>query len=337
MTATAALRRPGPTEDVPEATPADASAGAPPPDPRFAREVAEGLARAPRTVPSRWLYDAAGSALFEAITALEEYYPTRAEARILEAHAPAMLDGAGAGAVVVEYGAGASVKTRRVVDAADRPALYVSLDVSDAFDAEVDRALSERCPGLEVRRVAGDFLDPHRLPIGDAPGTRVGLFLGSTIGNLEDAEIVGFLAEARDALGAGARLIVGVDVKKDRATLEAAYDDAAGVTARFDLNLLARMNRELGADFDLRAFRHEARWNEAESRVEMHLVSARAQRVRVGGEVYRFAPGESIRSEISRKFGPEDLPNLARGAGWTAAGRWTDPAGLFSVVRLDAR
>ena len=326
--ATAALRRPAPAPPDPEP-----ARGA---DPRFARDVAEGLSRAQRTVPSRWLYDAAGSALFEAITALPEYYPTRTERAILERSAPEMLEGVGAGAAVVEYGAGASIKTRLVLAACESPALYVPLDVSDAFDAEVDRALRARHPGLEVRPVAGDFLDAHELPLDGAPGAHVGLFLGSTIGNLEDGAILRFLAAARASLGAGARLIVGVDVRKDPATLEAAYDDAAGVTARFDLNLLARMNRELGADFDPDAFAHEARWNEAASRIEMHLVARRAQVVRVGGAVHRFAPGESIRSEISRKFGPDDLPALARVAGWRAAGRWTDPAGLFSVVRLDA-
>ena len=304
-------------------------------DPRFAHDVAEGLASVPRTVPSRWLYDGAGSALFEEITALPEYYPTRTETGLLERHAHEMLDGIGPGPVVVEYGAGASIKTRLVLDAAERPALYVPLDVSDAFDAEIDAALLARHPGLVVRHVAGDFLDPQRLPIEDAAGARVGLFLGSTIGNLEDDEILAFLGEARASLGAGARLIVGVDVRKDRATLEAAYDDAAGVTARFDLNLLVRMNRELGADFDLDAFAHEARWNEARSRIEMHLVARSAQRVSVLGTAHDFAPGDGIRSEISRKFGPEDLPALAREAGWRAAGRWIDPDGLFSLVRLD--
>ena len=331
MRATAELLRP-PSRPGP-AGPIDAS---PSPDPRFVADALAGLAARPKTVPSRWLYDDAGSALFEAITTLPEYYPTRTERRILEAHAPAMMEGTGSGAVVVEYGAGASIKTRLLLDAADRPALYVPLDVSDAFDAEVDAALRARHPGLEVRHVAGDFLDPHRLGLEGVPGTRVGLFLGSTIGNLEDAEIVRFLVEARAALGAGARLIVGVDVRKDPATLLAAYDDAAGVTARFDLNLLSRMNRELDADFDLDAFGHEARWNDAASRIEMHLVAARAQRVSVAGCAFGFDAGESVRSEISRKFGPEDVPALARAAGWRATGRWLDPDGLFSVVRLDA-
>ena len=331
MAATAELRppaaRPGPTSVDP------VPAGV---DPRFLADALAGLGARPKTVPSRWLYDDAGSALFEAITALPEYYPTRTERRILESHAPAMMEGVGPGAVVVEYGAGASVKTRLLLDAADRPARYVPLDVSDAFDAEVAAALLARHPGLEVRPVAGDFLDPHPLGLEGVPGARVGLFLGSTIGNLEDAEIVRFLAHARASLGAGARLIVGVDVRKDPATLVAAYDDAAGVTARFDLNLLARMNRELDADFDLDAFGHEARWNDRASRIEMHLVALRAQRVSVAGRAFGFDAGESVRSEISRKFGPGDVPALAREAGWRAAGRWTDPDGLFSVVRLDA-
>jgi len=331
MTITAEFDRP--VHD--RSTASDAASG-PSPDPRFARDVAEGLSRAQKTVPSRWLYDEAGSVLFERITTLPEYYPTRTETAILEAHAHAMLDGAGSGAVVVEYGAGASIKTRLLLDACEHPALYVPLDVSDAFDADIDESLRARHPSLEVRHVAGDFLDPQALPLDGVPGTRAGLFLGSTIGNLEDDEIARFLTHARASLGTGSRLLIGVDVRKDAATLEAAYDDAAGVTARFDLNLLVRMNRELGADFDIDGFKHEARWDGTLSRIEMHLVAVRAQRVRIGSTVHRFAAGESIRSEISRKFGPDDVQALAREHGWRAGGRWTDAGGLFSVVRLDA-
>ena len=323
--------------------PSAPAAGAPadPPSPgsvaaRFLDDVRAGLSRDPKTLPSRWLYDDAGAALFEAITTLPEYYPTRTETAILAAHAAEMLDGIGPGAAVVEYGAGASIKTRLLLDACEAPARYVPLDVSDAFDAEVDADLRGRYPGLEVRPVVGDFLDPQRLGLDDVDGPRLGLFLGSTIGNLEDAEIERFLGQTRDALGAGATLLLGVDVVKDAETLEAAYDDAAGVTARFDLNLLTRMNAELGADFDVDAFAHEARWVAERSRIEMHLVAARAQDVRVAGRRFRFGSGESVRTEISRKFADGDVARLAARRGWGGARTWTDPAGLFSVVRLEA-
>lgn len=303
---------------------------------RLRRETLAGLAGAQKTVPSRWLYDDAGSALFEAITVLPEYYPTRTETAILESHASEMLAGTGRGAALIEYGAGASVKTRLLLDACEAPALYIPLDVSDAFDVVVSDALRRRYPGMAVRPVTGDFLDPQTFPLEGVAGAPIGLFLGSTIGNLEDGEIRAFLSECRRSLGDGARLLLGVDVRKDAATLEAAYDDVAGVTARFDLNLLVRLNRELGADFDVDAFAHEARWNAAASRIEMHLVARRAMRVRIDGRAFRFEVGESIRTEISRKFGPGDIEAVAVPCGWSAAGRWTDAGGLFSVLRLDA-
>ncbi len=302
---------------------------------RMRREVLEGLGARRKSVSSRWLYDDAGSELFELITELPEYYPTRTETAILAAHAGEMLADTGRGAALVEYGAGASVKTRLLLDACEAPALYIPLDVSDTFDSLVSDALRTRYPGLTVRPVTGDFLDPQTFPLEGVAGAPVGIFLGSTIGNLEDAGIRTFLRECRSSLGDGARLLLGVDVRKDAATLEAAYDDAEGVTARFDLNLLVRLNRELGADFDLDAFHHEARWNAAESRIEMHLVGERDLRVHIDDHAFDFHAGESLLTEISRKFAPGDIETLAAECGWRVARRWTDAASLFSVLRLD--
>ncbi len=304
----------------------------------FAADVRDGLARAQKAIPSRWLYDAHGSALFEQITQLPEYYPTRTETAILRQMAGTIAAQVGRGATLVEYGAGASVKTRILLDALDGLAAYVPIDVSAAFLHETARGLRTDYPALAVEPVVADFLAPIALPAAlHGTGPRLGFFPGSTIGNLSDAEIVAFLGRARADLGPGAQFILGADLKKSPAILIPAYDDATGVTAAFNLNLLTRINRELAGSFDVSAFRHEARWNDDASRIEMHLVSTADQTARVGDGLFAFPAGETIHTENSRKFTIDgDLAEDCAHAGWTIEDRWTDAASLFAVLLLRA-
>lgn len=303
----------------------------------FLRDVLAGLGAAQKTIPSRWLYDVRGSELFEEITELPEYYPTRTERAIFKAHAPAMADAVGPAAMVVEYGAGAAVKTRILLDALERPAAYVPLDISEDFLRASAAALAADYPELTVHPIAADFSAPVDLSaVPDGAARRVGFFPGSTIGNLDDHAIVAFFTAARQTLGENALFLLGADLAKSPSILIPAYDDAAGVTAAFNLNLLARINRELGADFDLDAFRHEARWNAAEGRIEMHLVSAAAQTVCLAGQRFSFEAGETILTEISRKFDMDSLADLARQGGWQLDTSWTDEKRWFCVALLRA-
>ncbi|AQR62123.1 L-histidine N(alpha)-methyltransferase [Brevundimonas sp. LM2] len=299
---------------------ADATAGARPriedmDTARFRAELLAGLSLPQKTVSPKWLYDAAGSDLFEDITRLPEYYPTRQEAALLQAIAPRLTAGFGDDAVLVEFGSGASEKTRILLDAAPTLAAYVPIDISpDALNAAAAR-IAEAYPAIEVVPMVGDFLNLAPLPeLGR--GRRIGFFPGSTIGNLEPAQAIGFLSQARERLGPGALFILGVDLVKAEDLLVAAYDDAQGVTAAFNLNLLTRANRELGADFDVAAFRHRAPWNAAESRMEMHLEATTPQTVQIGERAFHFAAGETIHTESSRKFTPESLRALTTAAGW---------------------
>ncbi len=304
-------------------------------DPAFLEEVCAGLARTPKVISSRWLYDETGSQLFEDITQLPEYYPTRTETAIFTANAAQIANEAGPRAVLVEYGAGAAVKTRILLDALNAPCAYAPLDISEAFLATVADGLRADYPGLDIHPIAADFMsrtDLSGLP--DCGGRRVGFFPGSTIGNLTDEQIAVFLTEARRGLGRDARFLLGADLKKSPDILVPAYDDASGVTAAFNLNLLHRINRELGGDFDVSAFAHEARWNNADSRIEMHLVSLRDQPVEVAGRPFAFQAGESIRTEISRKFELGGLRELARSGGWELQRTWQDEAGFFCVALL---
>lgn len=302
----------------------------------FRADVINGLSRTPKTLPSRWLYDDRGSELFEQITRLPEYYPTRTETAILTGHAAALADFAGEGATLVEYGAGAGVKTEILLAALDRPAAYVPVDIAGDFLFAAAARIESRFPSLDVRPVVADFTDDFDLP-DDLPqaGRRVGFFPGSTIGNLSTSEAVSFLKQVRRHAGEGGRAIIGADLKKALPVLLDAYDDAAGVTAAFDLNLLARANRELGATFDLAGFVHQARWNEAVSAVEMHLSSRRQQTVTVDGRSFDFAQGETIHTESSRKYSVDAFATLADRAGWSVTARWLDDDGLFAVFGLE--
>ena len=300
----------------------------------FATDVLLGLGAAQKTLPCQYLYDARGSELFEAITDVPEYYPTRTEIGILEASVADIVADTPSGSVLVEFGSGSSRKTEILLGALNKLAAYVPIDVSATALADARDRLTARYPHLRVEPVVGDFRDPLVLPDDLAARPRMGFFPGSTIGNFRPGEAEALLRSMAVALGAGGRLIIGVDLRKATTKLLPAYDDAAGVTAAFNKNLLTRANRELGADFDLDGFRHEARFNGAESRIEMHLVSERAQTVRLLGRSFAFRPGESIHTENSHKYTVAAFQALARGAGWAPRRVWTDEAGLFSVHEI---
>lgn len=300
----------------------------------FRRDVLAGLSQATRAIPAKYLYDARGSALFDAICEQEEYYPTRTEASILRQHAPEIARLAGPGAALVEYGSGSSVKTRLLLEAMSDLQAYIPIDISRQHLESTARRLREEYPGLRVEPVTGDYMALDELPgpIGDA--RRIGFFPGSTIGNLVPDEAVLFLKRARRLLRAHGALVLGVDLKKDPRKLHDAYNDRAGVTARFTLNLLRRMNRELEANFDLSAFAHDASYNESSGRIEIYVRSLRDQVVVVSGRRFQFTEGERIHTEYSYKYDDEDIAELARRGGFSIAALWTDPERLFAVAFL---
>jgi len=303
---------------------------------RFLSDVLDGLSGPQKTLPSQWLYDDFGSELFEQITLLPEYYLTRTEVGILRADASEIAELAGTGARLIEYGAGASVKTRLLLDAMDEPAAYVPVDVSGPFLAAAAEGLRADYPALTVHPVIGDFLQHVALPSLGAGGRSIGFFPGSTIGNLSDREIRTFLKRVRGALGNGAMFVLGYDLRKSPSILIPAYDDAAGVTAAFNLNILSRINRELGATFDVDGFAHEARWNEVLSQIEMHLVAKSDQSIWVAGQPITVAGGESIHTENSRKFDIAGVQETAFAAGWHTLHTRTDDDGLFAVAVMEA-
>ncbi|MGU3454796.1 ergothioneine biosynthesis protein EgtB [Brevundimonas sp. M1A4_2e] len=282
----------------------------------FRRDLVAGLAARPKSLPPKWFYDARGSDLFEAITRLLEYYPTRQEAALLRRVAPQWAGRFGPDAVLVELGSGASEKTRIVLDAAPDLAAYVPIDISPTALEDAAARLRQAYPALRVLPQVGDFEHMGVLPAEAGQGRRVGFFPGSTIGNLTPEAAETLLRDARDMLGPDALFILGVDLIKEPSVLVPAYDDAQGVTARFNLNVLARANRDLGTDFDLDAFAHRAVWKEAEARMEMHLEALRPMTVRLGKLVFRFAQGETIHTESSRKFDEARVRALAEAAGW---------------------
>ena len=303
---------------------------------RFRRDLIAGLSRSPKVASPKWFYDAEGSRLFEAITRLPEYYPTRQEAALLRRVAPEWVPHFGPDAALVEFGSGASEKTRIVLDAAPDLGAYVPIDISaDALDAAAGR-IAQAYPALRVTPLVGDFLHLGALPAGIGAGRRVGFFPGSTIGNLEQEEAIAFLKAARGLLGADALFILGVDLIKDPGTLIAAYDDSAGVTAAFNRNLLVRANRELGAGFDVDSFTHRAVWNAGASRMEMHLEAGRDMTVQLEGRRIAFRRGETIHTESSRKYHEACVRELARAAGWAVSAFETGPAPSVALALLEA-
>ena len=304
---------------------------------QFRREVWTGLSFPQKTLPCKYFYDERGSALFEAICELPEYYPTRTELSIMEAHAAAMAALLGDRCLLVEYGSGSSRKTRLLLDHLRAAAGYVPIDISRAALTESARSLAASYPRLEVLPVCADYTESFELPRSRvAPTLRGVYFPGSTIGNFTPPQAQRFLARMARVAGPRGALLVGVDLRKDRATLERAYDDRAGVTAAFNLNLLVRINRELDGDFDLGRFRHQARWNDRAGRIEMHLVSTVAQTVRVAGRPFWFNAGDTIHTENSYKYDLANFAALAAGVGLGVREVWTDAAHRFSVQYLTA-
>jgi dimethylhistidine N-methyltransferase len=303
----------------------------------FATDVVAGLTATPKRLLPKYFYDGAGSALFEQITELPEYYPTRREIGILEEHAGDIAALIPPGAALVEFGSGSSTKTRKVLSTAASLAAYVPVDISAQFLQQQAAELRREYPKLAVLPVAADFTRPFELPDAVRIMPRVGFFPGSTIGNFEPHEAAAFLRHAGRILGRGATFIVGVDLIKDTQVLQKAYNDPQGVTAKFNLNLLARINRELGAKFNLECFEHHAFFNRERSRIEMHLASLKRQRIKVCGECIDFRAGETIHTENSYKYSVASFGALARGAGWTPTAVWTDPDNYFSVHTLSLR
>ena len=303
-------------------------------DRAFRNDVLTGLSQGQKAIPARWLYDEAGSALFEEITQLPEYYPTRVETDILEHNRADFARLIGPGKAVVEFGSGSSVKTPLLLRAID-PVAYVPLDISGDFLRAAAADLAEKFPGLPVHPVEADFTKLVHLPgvVENLP--KLGFFPGSTIGNLVPRTAVDLLRSMRRTLGEGSRLLIGMDLVKDTATLEAAYDDAAGITAAFNLNLLTRINRELSGTIPVEQFRHRAVWNDTFARIEMHLEAREALSFEAAGERFAMREGETIHTENSHKYDRRSQYTLLLAGGWTPVERWLDAQERFSLILAD--
>lgn len=304
-------------------------------DPTFRRDIIDGLSRNPKATPPVWFYDRRGSELFEAITDLPEYYPTRTETALLSAHGADFATAIGIGRAVVEFGAGSARKTPHLLRAI-APAAYVPIDISGDFLHASSAELAQAFPDLPVLPVVGDFNRPLVLPTAIEGMPRLGFFPGSTIGNMEPDAAVDLLRAMRRLLGADAKLLIGMDRIKNRDRLIAAYDDAQGVTAAFNLNLVERINRELEGDLPVQDFAHRAIWNDDKARIEMHLEAQRPLHFHVAGQCFRMDAGETIHTESSHKYGARDERLLLRAGGWEPVTEWIDPEGLFALVLAEA-
>jgi dimethylhistidine N-methyltransferase len=304
-------------------------------DPAFRADVLAGLAAPIPAVPARWLYDRRGSELFEEITRLPEYYPTRTEKALLERYSGEIAALVGQGEAVVEFGSGSSAKTPILLRAID-PSAYVPIDISGDFLRDSAEALAAEFPGLAVLPVEADFMRRIELPPAIAAAPKLGFFPGSTIGNLVPRTAVDLLRAMKETLGEGSRLVIGMDRIKDVVLLLRAYDDPAGVTAAFNLNLLHRINAELDGDIPLDAFRHRAIWNDEMSRIEMHLEAVRDVAFTVSGAHFAMRKGATIHTENSHKYGHRDSRLLLRAAGWGVVHEWTDDELWFSIILAEA-
>jgi dimethylhistidine N-methyltransferase len=305
-------------------------------DPAFRADVLRGLAEPIPAIPARWLYDLRGSELFDDITRLDTYYPTRTETALLAARMPEIAALAGAGSAVVEFGSGSSTKTPLLLEAT-RPAAYVPIDISGEYLRESAARVDAQFPRLPVYPVEADFTREVVLPDEIAALPRLGFFPGSTIGNFVPRSATDLLRHFRDILGVGSKLLIGMDRVKPVDRLIAAYDDPEGVTAKFNLNLLDRINRELGADIDVSAFVHQARWHEMNGRIEMHLVATRDTAFTIDDAHFAFAKGSSIHTENSHKYGPRGARLLLLAGGWTPLAEWSDEAGDFALILAEAQ
>ena len=304
----------------------------------LAQEILAGLSAQPKTLPPKYFYDEKGSALFDQITELPEYYPTRTELSIMNESIDDIAGLIGPRASLIELGSGSSVKIRILIDHMKEIAAYVPVEISKEHLMASARALKADHPSLEILPVCADFTKPFGLPDPSVyPDRNVVFFPGSTIGNFHPDEARDLLRTASSVAAAGGVLLIGVDLKKEKTILEWAYNDAAGITAEFNLNMLVRLNREMGADFDLDAFQHRAIYNEELGRIEMHLVSERAQVISIAGTRIEFAAGEYILTECSYKYSLDEFAVLATSAGFEVARVWTDPDKLFSVQYLICR
>jgi len=301
----------------------------------FLAEVVAGLSSSPRSLPCKFFYDEHGAELFQKICELPEYYVTRTETELLRRHGGEMAKSIGANAELIGFGTGAGVKTRMLLEHLENPIAYVPVDISKQRLTDSAEELSLAMPALEILPVCGDYLQPLRLPKSIRKPEHVAVYFpGSTIGNLEPNVAKDFLRRVCRLCGKNGGLIIGVDLRKDRSVVEAAYNDSAGITAEFNLNILVRANRELGADFDLPLWRHQAIYNERHDRIEMHLISEAQQTVHVGGKEFCFSRGERIITEFSYKYTPEGFAELAVSAGFSLARVWTDPQRLFAIFHF---
>jgi dimethylhistidine N-methyltransferase len=304
-------------------------------DAAFLDDVLTGLRQSPKRLACKYFYDKRGSELFDRICLLDEYYLTRCELNIMERHAPQMGEQIGAGAMLVEFGSGSSVKTRYLLDGLREASAYVPVDISCEHLRQTAAELARDYPRLEILPVCADFTSEFGLPRASRHVTHVAVYFpGSTIGNFVPARAAALLRRIARLCGRGGGLLIGIDLKKDPRTIHAAYNDREGVTAQFNLNLLRRINRELGADFDLDQFVHRATYEARFGRVEMHLVSRQAQVVTLDGESFEFAPGESICTEYSHKYTVTEFAQIAAGAGLSLHRVWTDRHGYFAVLHL---
>ncbi|WP_284125936.1 L-histidine N(alpha)-methyltransferase [Parerythrobacter aestuarii] len=301
----------------------------------FRADVLQGLSEAQKAIPARWLYDDAGSQLFEDITELEEYYPTRAETEILKGRGSDFSEAIGPGRAVVEFGSGSSVKTPLLLSQI-APAAYVPLDISGDFLRASAEELRGKFPGLPVYPVEADFMRRVELPEAVADMPKLGFFPGSTIGNMVPRTATDLLRTMRETLGESSKLLIGMDLVKDPAVLEAAYDDARGITADFNRNLVRRINRELGGTIPVDQLSHEARWNDEFARIEMHLVAQADLAFEVAGRSFAMAAGESIHTENSHKFTRRSGNMLLLAGGWTPVARWLDSEERFSLILAEA-
>jgi len=302
----------------------------------FRDDVIAGLSAPIPAIPARWLYDHRGSELFDEITRLPSYYPTRTETAIFDDIMPDVASRVPKGAAVVEFGAGSQTKTPLLLEAI-APAAYVPVDISGDYLEQSAAELQERFPKLEVIPVVADFARPFSLPGGIEQLPRLGFFPGSTIGNFVPSSATDLLRHFRNLLGEGAQLLIGMDRVKRVERLIAAYDDPEGVTAQFTLNILTRINRELDGDTPVDAFRHEARWNDILSRIEIHLVALRDVTFNVSGRRFSFAQGSSIHVENSHKYGPRGARLMLLAGGWTPVAEWSNPAQDFSIILAEAQ
>ncbi|HWI85197.1 MAG TPA: L-histidine N(alpha)-methyltransferase [Sphingomonas sp.] len=305
-------------------------------DPAFLADVLTGLAQPRKAIPARWFYDLRGSQLFEEITELPEYYPTRTETALLARYSGDVRRIVGEGRAIVEFGSGSSVKTPHLLSRV-APSAYVPIDISGDFLREAAAGLSVQFPDLPIVPVEANFMHPVHLPEAVADLPKLGFFPGSTIGNLVPRSGVNLLRDMIETMGVGSMLLIGMDQVKDTDILIRAYDDATGVTAAFNLNLLERINRELGGDIPIDAFKHRAIWNDTWSRIEMHLAATRDVSFLIAGRHFEMTADETIHTENSHKYTPRSGRQLLAAGGWTPVREWTDDAKLFSLILAEAR